>query len=65
MKIDINGDGKLTKRELLSGKEFTKEEVNIFFSGTLPFLQPAEIQWMYICHVILCMTVLLAEVYTL
>ena len=25
--VDINGDGKLTKRELLSGKEFTREEV--------------------------------------
>ncbi len=28
-RIDINGDGKLTKREMLAGEEFTVEEVRI------------------------------------
>jgi hypothetical protein len=27
-RIDINGDGKLTKREMLAGEEFTVEEVS-------------------------------------
>jgi len=27
-RIDVNGDGKLTKREMLAGEEFTLEEVS-------------------------------------
>ena len=28
MRMDVNGDGTLTKREMLAAEEFTPEEVN-------------------------------------
>ena len=37
-KIDVNGDGKLSKREMLAGDEFTQEEVFIIELGIFVFL---------------------------
>ena len=34
-RIDANGDGKLTKREMLAGEEFTMEEVKLAFKETV------------------------------
>jgi len=37
-KIDVNGDGKLSKREMLAGDEFTQEEVFIIEFGIFVLL---------------------------
>ena len=34
MRMDVNGDGTLTKREMLAAEEFTPDEATIFFSFT-------------------------------
>ena len=32
MRMDVNGDGTLTKREMLAADEFTQEEVSVVFT---------------------------------
>ena len=37
MRMDVNGDGSLTKREMLAADEFTAEEVSCYL--LIPFCQ--------------------------